>query len=440
MNKEMKDLTKWVIKTAKDNGASDSAASLYKSREVNIRYHEQKPIIVKEAGTQGLTLEIYNKGKYSVQSTPDLRKTALEEFILKQIRNTDYIEEDPYRILPDPDMYEGRVEMDLQKTDPAYSSFTIEQRHHKVQEVENACLESGYDGIVAVEAQMQDTHSESFAMTSNGFEGEDEGTSCALSAEITISGDGDKKPNGLSYGVTRMLDDLPEYKQLAEEAIRKAIIQLGAKKIPTEQLPVIIENSSSARVFYGFMTSMFGSNLQQKRSFLLDKKGEKIGSDKFTLVDDPLLVKGLASRLYDGDGFPGKKRTMIEKGVLNDYYIDWYYSRKMECEATTGGPSNLVIPTGKRSVEEIMKDIGRGILVSSFIGGNSNSTTGDFSIGIMGSLFDHGEIVQAISEMNIADNHLLFWHKLIETGNDPWKYGSFSFPSLVFKDVMVAGS
>ena len=83
MNKEMKDLAKWVIKTAGENGASGSAASLYKNREVNIRYHDQQPKIVKEASKQGLTLEIYNQGKYSVQSTPDLRKTALEEFILK---------------------------------------------------------------------------------------------------------------------------------------------------------------------------------------------------------------------------------------------------------------------------------------------------------------------------------------------------------------------
>jgi PmbA protein len=227
---------------------------------------------------------------------------------------------------------------------------------------------------------------------------------------------------------------------LAKQAADRVLIQRGAKKIPTERLPVIVVNYSAPRAFYGFMSSMFGGNLQQKRSFLLDKKGEKIGSKLFTIEDDPLLVKGLSSRLYDGDGFPSKKRTMIEAGVLKDYYIDWYYSRKMECEPTTGGPTNLFIPPGARSIEKIMKDLGRGILVDSFIGGNSNSTTGDFSFGFMGSLFDGGEIVQAVSEMNMADNYLRFWHKLVETANDPWEYGSFQFPSLVFEDIMVSGS
>ena len=130
---------------------------------------------------------------------------------------------------------------------------------------------------------------------------------------------------------------------------------------------------------------------------------------------------------------------MIQSGVLKDFYIDWYYSRKLGWEPTTGGPSNLIIPPGKRSVKEIMKDLGRGILITDFIGGNSNSTTGDASIGIIGQLFENGEPVQAVAEMNIADNHLKFWQRLAEVANDPWIYSSQRTPSLVFTDVVVSG-
>ena len=134
-----------------------------------------------------------------------------------------------------------------------------------------------------------------------------------------------------------------------------------------------------------------------------------------------------------------KKRTMIEKGVLKEFYLDWYYSRKLGWEPTTGGTSNIIIPAGKRSVKEIMKDLGRGIYVTGFIGGNSNSTTGDASVGIFGQLFENGEPVQAVAEMNIADNHLKFWNKLAEVANDPWIYSSQRVPSLVFTDVVVSG-
>jgi PmbA protein len=184
---------------------------------------------------------------------------------------------------------------------------------------------------------------------------------------------------------------------------------------------------------------MSGRSIQQKQSFLADKKGQKIASERLTLIDDPLLIGGLGSRLFDGDGFAARKRVMIESGVLRDFFVDWYYSRKLGWEPTTGGSSNLVIPPGNRSVNEIMKDLGRGILITGFIGGNSNSTTGDSSVGILGKLFEKGESTQAVAEMNIAGNHLEFWKKLTEVANDPWPYSSMRTPSLVFTDVVVSG-
>jgi PmbA protein len=144
--------------------------------------------------------------------------------------------------------------------------------------------------------------------------------------------------------------------------------------------------------------------------------------------------------LFDGDGFASRRRTLFEAGVLQEYLVDWYYSRKLGWEPTTGGSSNMFIPPGQRSVADIMKDLGRGILITGFLGGNSNSTTGDFSVGISGQLFDGGQPVQAVAEMNIADNHLSFWQKLAEVANDPWIYSSWRMPSMVFRDVVVAGA
>ncbi|MDZ7722570.1 MAG: metallopeptidase TldD-related protein [candidate division KSB1 bacterium] len=187
---------------------------------------------------------------------------------------------------------------------------------------------------------------------------------------------------------------------------------------------MIIENQNVGRILNGVVNAMNGWSLQQKRSFLLDKQGEQVGSKLFTLIDDPHIVAGLGSGLYDGDGFATRKRAMIENGVLNQFYIDWYRSRKLGVQPTTGGTSNLILPPGKRSIDEIMKDLGRGILINGFIGSNSNSNTGDFSVGITGTLFENGELTQPIAEMNIADNHLNFWNKLAKAANDPWMNSS----------------
>jgi PmbA protein len=182
-----------------------------------------------------------------------------------------------------------------------------------------------------------------------------------------------------------------------------------------------------------------GYNIQQEQSFLADKLNQKVASNKLTIVDNPFIEKGHSSKLFDNDGFPVQKRNVITEGVINTFFYDWYYSQKMGVEPTTGGTTNLEFGQGSKSLVELMKTANRGILVTGFIGGNSNSTTGDFSIGIIGHLFENGIPVQPIAEMNIADNHLNFWNKLVETGNDPWQYGSWRMPSMLFENVVVAG-
>jgi PmbA protein len=439
MNKEMFDLCSWAISTAKKAGADDCKATINKRRFVEVDYREKKPETIKEASTQRLSVNIYVNNRYSAQNTSDVRKDALEMFIKNAVNNTKLLEEDPYRRLPDPKYYEGRVEKELELFDSTHDKFTADERHEMVKVIENACLERGGDKVVSVTAGEYDDFYEDVVMTSNGFKGGRKTTQCWGGAQMTAQDEGERRPTGDYWVGCPMRKDLPDLQQIGKLAAERTLSLLGGKKINTATLPIVIENRNVARVLRGFIGGLYGRNIQQKRSFLADRKGEKIGSDLFTIVDDPFIVGGFGSRTYDGDGFATKKRTVLEKGVLKEFFVDWYYSRKLEWEPTTGGPSNLLIPPGKRSVEEIMKDLGRGIFISGFIGGNSNSTTGDFSVGIIGTLFEDGTLVQPVAEMNIADNHLEFWNKLVEVGNDPYIYSSWRMPSLVFKDVVVSG-
>ena len=439
MNKEMKDLTAWAIATAKTAGADDSRVSIGSQRSVEISYRQRKPETIKEATTKQLSIQIYVNGRYSSQSTSDLRKDALKDFIANAIAATKLLAEDPYRTLPDPKYYKGRKEMDLGLVDPQYPKFSPEDRHSMVKAIESAALEKGGGKVISVTAEENDGHSQSVTMTSNGFEGYTEDTFYVAGAEMTLQDEGDRRPNGYHYVVALNKKDLPSPQAIGEECASRTKDLLGAKKIKTETLPIIIQNQQVGRIFGGFLQAMTGRSIQQRQSFLADKKGEQVGSKHFTLIHDPFVKGGLGSRLFDSDGFAAQKRVMIDKGVLKEFYVDWYYSRKLEWEPTTGSPANLIVPPGNRPVEAIMKDLGRGIYITGFIGGNSNPTTGDASIGIIGQLFEGGKPVQAVSEMNISDNHLKFWNKLVETANDPYPYSSLRFPSMVFEDIVVSG-
>ncbi len=439
MKQELYDLATWGIATAKAAGAAASRIGISSARTVEISYRERKPENIKEASTKSLSLEIYIDGRYSSMSTSDLRKEALKEFIGRAVAQTKLLAEDPHRSLPDPKYYQGRQNVDLEMVDPEYKSWSPESRHTFVKAIEDACLAKGGEKVISVEASTTDGYSESLLVASNGFDGYSESTYFTGVAQMTAKDEGDRRP--ADYGAAAALHrkDLVKPEQIGDEAARRTLALFGQKKIKTETLPIIIENRVASRVGSGFLGAMFGRAIQQKQSFLADKKGQKIASEVLTVIDNPLVQRGLGSTTYDGDGFAAQKRTMIDAGVLKEFYIDWYYSRKLGWEPTTGSTTNLIVPPGKRSVAEIMKDLGRGILITGFIGGNSNSTTGDLSIGIVGQLFEGGAPVQAVSEMNMADNHLKLWTRLIEVGNDPYSFSAARMPSLVFRDVVVSG-
>jgi len=439
MNKEMYDLAAWSMKTAISAGADQCRVGIHRNRFIEISYRERKPENIKEASERNLNIELFVNHRYSSQSTSDLRKDALKSFISNAVATTKLLAEDQYRSLPDPKYYQGRPNVDLQIVDPKHKQLSPDQRHTIVKAIEQAALTSGGEKVISVTASEQDYHMESVELRSNGFEGYRESTVYWAGAEVTAQDEGDRRPSGYHFVAAVNRDNLPSENQVGDIAAKRTLDLLGAKKIKTQTLPVIVENRNVPKLLGGLLAAMHGRNIQQKQSFLADKKGQKIASEHLTLIDDPLVVGGLGSKLFDGDGFAAKKRIIIDSGLLKEFYIDWYYSRKLGCEPTTAGTSNLIIPPGKRPVKEIMKDLGRGIFITGFLGGNSNSTTGDASVGINGKLFDKGEPVQSVAEMNIAGNHLEFWHKLSEVANDPWMYSSQRTPSLVFTDVVVSG-
>jgi len=434
-----RELADWVIDQTLNAGAKNCRVSLSKRRFVEINYRDRKPEVIKEATTQNLNLEVFINNRFAGQSTPDLRQSTLPDFITGVIESAKIMEEDPFRTLPDPEYYKGRYEEDLQLSDPDYSQLTPEGRHNMVKTVEESCLEKGGDKVISVEAWENDEASEEFVKSSNGFEGSTKNTYCQVGAAMTAQDEGDRKPQGSNYIGCRYRSDIPPLDKVGTEAAERTLDLLGGKKIATSKIPVILENRGAARILNGLFSPMTGAAIQQKRSFLADKKGQVVGSKLLTLTDDPFLPRGLSSKYYDGDGFPARKRDFFKEGVVNEFIVDWYYSRKLGWEPTSGSISNIIIPPGTRSVEEIIRDLGRCIYITGYIGGNSNSTTGDFSVGIIGKLYEKGEFVQNVAEMNIADNHLNFWNKLVEVANDPWKYSQAILPSLVFEDVVVAG-
>ncbi len=433
------ELAYWTQKKAQLFGAQESSISINQSRRVEVDYRDEKIEKMKESSQQGLSIEIFSKGRYSSHSTNDLRKESLEKFIQNAVDLTRYLEVDEYRGLTDPTLYEGQSDADLDLFDPEYDGLTTKTRKEVAMNL-GAHLLGQDDRIISVASGFSDNSGETYVVKSNGFEGTRKATSFSQYVEVSIQGEGDRKPQNWRYYSARHLADLPSTKQTAMEALERTRSQLGQAKVKTDAMPMIVENSNASGLLRRLSRPLSGASIQQKNSFLDGKKGKKIASKELTITDEPTIVRGLGSRLYDGDGIAAKKMYVIQDGVLKNYYIDVYYGRKLGWTPTTGYASNIVIKPGKRSAKAIEKDLDKGILVTNWLGGNANGTTGDFSLGVAGWLIENGQRTQPIGEMNISGNYTDLLMNLKEVGNDPYPYSSFRTPTLIFNDVKFSGT
>lgn len=439
MNEKQKlELAKWVISQAKKEGASDAAVSLSSNRGVQVEHREGKVEKLQESTQRKLSLSVFAKGRYSSHGTNDIRKESLGSFVKNAVAMTGYLTEDKHRLLPDPKYYEGVYDGDLGLLDSEYDSFESSDRILIVREIESVA-HGGDPRVISATAGLHDTSYEKVRVHSNGFEGVQRGTMFQAGAEVTVR-DGDKgRPEGWYYAGARQFKHLPDPATLANRARDRAFDKIGQGKIQSGSYEAVLENTVDARLIGSMFTAMQAQALQQKSSFLDGKLGKAIASEALTWTDDPFVKGGLGSRTFDGEGIAAKKRVIVEKGVLRSYYVDNYYGRKLEWEPTTGSYSNIVISPGTVGLEELVARMKKGILVTGFIGGNCNSTTGDFSFGIIGWQVVDGKRVRPLNEMNISGNMTDFWGKLKTVGNDPNPYSKWLTPSMHFTDVSFSG-
>ncbi len=204
-------------------------------------------------------------------------------------------------------------------------------------------------------------------------------------------------------------------------------------------MTMVLDNRAGGRLVGALLSPLAASSIQQRRSFLEARAGERIGSSLLHIVDDPLIPKGLGSRHFDGEGISAKRLPLFEAGVLRNFYVDTYYGKKLKTPPTTGSASNLAWGLGSPSQSELIASAGEGVFVTGFLGGNSNGTTGDYSLGIQGFMIRGGAIAEAVAEMNISGNQKELWTRLVGVGNDPYLHSALRTPTLVFEGIAFAG-
>ncbi len=435
------DIARRAAALAQARGAAEAAAGLYRARHVEVAWRDGKLEKVTEATTRGLGLDLYVDGRYAAVSTSDLRPEALERFVDGAVALARTLAPDPHRRLPDPALYAGQAQVELELCDPDYGALDAAARREAARRVEEAARAvKGAEAILSVSAGVSDTQGESALVHTNGFEGSRRATDFWVSAEVAVKDPDGRRPEEYASSGARHRSDVEAPEVVGRRAGERAVARLGAVKGASGVVKLAVDARASGRLLAALLGPLSAGALQQKRSFLEGKLGAEVGSRLLELRDDPHVRRGLGSRLYDGEGLAAHPFPVFEGGVLRSYYVDTYYGRKLGVAPTTGRASNLAWTLGPRSQAELLRELGDGVLVTGFLGGNSNSATGDFSLGLRGFAVRGGELREPVGEMNVSGNHQELWRRLTAVGNDPYRYSPMRTPTLLFDGVQVAGT
>lgn len=434
---ESKELARRAMEKALQLGCEGARVGVYNGLSNTVEVRDGKIDRLYRAAETNLVLQLFIEGRYGSYSTNRLDWREVEKLIGEGVVATRYLAEDRARTLPDPARYYKGEGADLQLIDPAFDRVLPEE---KVELAMQTCGEMmGKDArILSANASYNDEKDFKYLVASNGFEGEDADSSFSLVGSVSVRGEGDARPEAYWYDASLYFADLQK-QGIGTVALARALQKVGQRKAASGRYPLVVDPMNAGRLLSPLIDALYGSAIHQKNSFLLDRLGEQVLGCRMTLIDEPHAVRTSGARYFDGEGVATQRRRIFEEGVLRNYFIDTYSSNKLAMAPTVASPSRLTMPWGRKGLEELVREVERGILVTGFNGGNCNSTTGDFSYGIEGFLIERGERVHPISEMNVTGNMLTLWNSLVEVGNDPQRASSWQIPSLLFDGVDFSG-
>lgn len=436
MRDQLLDIAAQAIAVAKAAGAQHAWASAARSRDVTLQIRNGKLEKVEDSTAKSLTIKLFVDGRYSAHSTTDLRPDRLKAFVAAGVTLTRALQPDAHRKLAPAELYPRQLAaLDLE--DSKVGKLDRDQRLAWIRQM-NARVATA-PKVISATSDVSDGTSIVAAVASNGFAHAYETTMVGYSTAITLD-DGDKRPEDWMGAWARHVDVLPGVDGIADEALRLARARLGMKKGPTRRTTMIVDSRAAGSIVARLLGPASAGSVQQERSFWKGKLGKPMVSKLLTVVDDPLIPRGLGSRPFDGEGIAAKRLPLIEAGVFQNLYVDTYYGSKLGMQPTTGGGSNRVVTLGRRSRNTLIGAAKDGIYVTSWLGGNMDSTTGDFSLGARGHLIEGGALGAPIGEMNVTGNIVELFGRLVEVGDDPWKYSSTLAPTLVFEGVQFSGA
>ena len=438
LEQKILDVAEIALQEAATKGASMAEMGVGQGQGMSVTVRNGEVETVEHNRDKSLAVTVYFGHRTGTASTTDFSEQAIRQSVSSACNIARFTEEDEFNGLAEPDLLATEFP-DLDLFHPW--ELAMDQAIDVAADCEQAALQ--YDKHISNTegATLSSHHGVDLYANSNGFRGLSRGSRHSTSCSV-IAGSGNSMHRDYWYDSVRDAADLMPSRAVGEEAARRTIRRMGARKIQTGEYPVIFEPTVANSLLSHLISAISGASLYRKASFLLDKAGEQIFPKTVRIHEQPHLLKSAGGASYDGEGVVTTARDIVADGVLKGYVLDSYAARKLNTTTTgnAGGVHNLEIqPTSQHGLEGLIGQMERGLVVSELIGFGVNTVTGDYSRGAFGFWVENGEVQYPVQEFTIAGNLTQIFSNIVSVGADIDQRRNIRAGSIMIGKMTIAG-
>ena len=451
---DLESLATDVVAQAIKCGASDAEAVVREGDEfsVNVRMGEVETL--KESGSRGLGLRVFLGKRSASSSTSDLTADGVRQLIDGALALARFTEEDPFNGLAEREEFGAAVGDFHLYYDDVYT-LSGPERIEWARRAEAAALATDTRITNSDGGSFDAATGQKVLANSRGFVGSYRTSYAGVAAAPLAVDENGQMQRDAWWSSSRSFALLESPEAVGAEAARRALRRLGARRVPTQRVPIVFAPETARTLIGSLFEAASGDAVWRGASYLAGKLGETIAGSSVTIVDDNLMVLpngagGFGTSPFDGEGLPSRRTVVVEKGVLSNYLLNTYTARKLGMKSTHNasrglagapgvGAGNLYLEPGAQTPEEILGDVKAGLYVIALMGFGVNTVTGDYSRGATGLWIENGQLTHAVEEVTIAGNLGEMLRNVAAIGNDLVFRSAVACPTLRIDGMTIAG-
>lgn len=434
----LRDLAQSVLDHAKKNGATACEVDVSEGFGQSISVRRQAVETIEYNRDKGLGVTVYVGQRRGHASSSDFSPAAVRDTVNAAISIARFTAEDDCAGLPDEKLL-AKKSIDLDLFHPW--AIPVDKAIALAQRCEQGALDVSPQ-ITNSEGATVSTHQSHFITANSlGFMDGFASTRHYVACSVIASNSDDMQRDDW-YTSSRNAQDFSAVERIGDYAARRALSRLNARKLSTRKCPVIFEAPLATGLIGNLTYALSGGALYRKTSFLQNSLGQKIFPEFVNISERPHIKGGIASSAFDDDGVATQDRELIKAGAVQGYLLSTYSARKLGLQTTgnAGGAHNLRVASGRHDLAELLREMGRGLLVTELMGQGVNYVTGDYSRGAAGYWVENGKIAYPVAEITIAGNLRDMFAQMVAIGNDVDTRGSKQTGSILIHQMTVAGS